>query len=124
MPQPVGLRVSGVSAVSIDGFSYMLVDGLSWSAASVSRETMSGLDGVHGYKEMPVSGFVSFRIRDIGVRVENFNRMVGSTVVAELASGKQVVLSNGWCVSALEVDGAEGTVEVRFEGPDVVELGV
>lgn len=118
----LGKRVAGISSITIDGSSYPLVDGLTWSPSTVSRETMSGIDSVHGYKELPVPGFIEGTVRDIGVRVEDFSAMTSSTVVATQANGKVIVGSLMWCVSALEVNAVEGTVTVRFEGPDVTEL--
>ncbi|NOG69813.1 phage tail protein [Roseicella sp. DB1501] len=115
-------RVAGVASFTIDGSPYMLVDGFVWSPSTVSRETSLGLDGLHGFKEMPVAGWIEANIRDSGVRVEDFNAMTSSTVVGTMANGKQVIMSLGWCTSALEVDGTEGTVKVRFEGPDVTEV--
>lgn len=114
-------RLAGVSSIMIDGSSYALVDGLIYSAAVVKRETLMGLDGVHGYKETPVAGYIACTIRDTGVRVEDFNAMSGVTVQASQANGKQIVGYNMWTADVQEVNAVEGTFEVRFEGPDVTE---
>lgn len=115
-------RVAGIASILINGSAYSLVDGLVWSPSTVKRETMTGLDGIHGYKEMPSAGFISCTIRDNGVRVEDFNYMTSVTVVATQANGKQIIGTGVWCIDAQEVNAVEGTFEVRFEGADVTEV--
>ncbi|MDO9714299.1 phage tail tube protein [Paracraurococcus lichenis] len=115
-------RVAGISSITINGSSFALVDGLTYSPSSVRRETMTGLDGVHGYKELPVAGFIACTIRDINTSVADFNGMTAATVQLIQANGKQVIGSLMWVVDVQEVDASEGTFSVRFEGVDVVEI--
>src|SRR4051812_25283246 len=114
-------RVAGIASIMINGSAYALVDGLTWSPSTLKRETKTGLDGVHGYSELPSPGFIACTIRDNGIRVEDFNYMTAATVVATQANGKQIIGSLVWCVDAQEVNASEGTFEVRFEGADVTE---
>ncbi len=48
----------------------MVFQSWSWgfyhSPSRVKRETLSGMDSVHGYKEKPTPGFISMRVRDSG----------------------------------------------------------
>jgi hypothetical protein len=111
-------RIAGIASVTVDGLSYLLQGELEWSPSTVTRETMAGEDQIHGYKEMPVSGYISMVLRDTGgLAVEDFNQMTDVTVNIQLANGKSVVGNNMWTVKEQEVKSTEATFPVRFEGP-------
>src|SRR5260363_379159 len=77
----------------------------------------------HGYKETPHAGFISATLRDAGgLTVADFNAMTNVTVTVELANGKTVVGRNMWTVETQETKAAEGTFEVKWEGPFVEEI--
>jgi hypothetical protein len=117
-------RLAGTAYLTVDGVNYMLVGQLKYSPSKVSRESLVGQDGPHGFKEMPRVGSISMTLRDSGtLKVGDFNtNMVDVTVVARLANGKAVSGAHMWCVDAQEVDTNDGTFEVKFEGREVVEL--
>lgn len=115
-------RLAGVTSIEIDGAAYNLASGAKWSPSDRSRETLTGMDRVHGYKEMVIAGFIEGTIRDSGaISARTFQEMTAVSVVMRLANGKSVTGSNMWNVKAVEVDSAEGVFEVRFEGADVSE---
>jgi hypothetical protein len=115
-------RLAGKAYLSVDGASYMLRGKLAYGVSSVKRETKSGQDGVHGYGEMPIPGFISGTLSDAGgLTVADFNAMTNVTVVAELANGKTVIARNAWTVEAQEVDTEEATFDVRWESRSVEE---
>jgi hypothetical protein len=106
----------------VDGTTYMLSADLAYSPSTVRRETITGMDGVHGYKETPVAGYISGTLRDAGsLSVAAFNAMTNVTVVAELANGKVVSARNAWTVDVQEVKAAEATFDVKFESAQVEE---
>ena len=109
--------LAGSSSVSIDGTSYQLEGSLKYSPSSVKRETLIGPDGVHGFKETPIAGSMSFSLRDAGsLTVADFNGMRDVLVVAVLANGKTVIGNNVWTVESQEVDTTDAKFDVRFEG--------
>lgn len=115
-------RLAGIASFMIDGTAYQTVGDLKYRVSKVERETLKGVDGIHGYKEMPTQGYISAQIRDSSViSVASFNQMVNVTVQAVLANGKTVSGTNMWCVEAQEVDAVEGTFDLRFEGVNVIE---
>ncbi len=115
-------RLAGTAYVSVDGTTYMLAGDLAYNPSKVTRETLTGQDGVHGYAEKPHPGSISGTFRDAGdLTVADFNAMTNVTVVAELANGKTVVGRGMWTVDAQEVKTAEGTFEVKWESKDVKE---
>lgn len=115
-------RLAGITAVTIDGSAYMVVSDVTWSPAKWKRETLVGLDSVHGFSEVPIQGYIEATLRDSGsIMVGDFNDMRCVEVQVQLANGKIVAGSNMWNTSALEVRAAEGTFQVRFDGVDVAE---
>jgi len=116
-------RLAGVASITFNGVTYLLQGELTWSPSTVTRETLTGQDQVHGYKELPVAPFISGVLRDTNnLTVQDFNQMTDTTVSLTLANGKQVVGRNMWCVNVQEVKSMEATFEVRFEGGSVTEV--
>ncbi|MGI4849557.1 MAG: phage tail tube protein [Janthinobacterium lividum] len=115
-------RLAGIAYLSVDGKNYMVAGDLAYNVSKVTRETMSGQSGVHGYSEKPRPGMISVSLRDSGgLTVADFNAMSNVTVVAELANGKTIIGRNMWTVEDQEVKTAEATFEVKFEGLSVEE---
>jgi Phage tail tube protein len=116
------VALAGLTGLTIDGNAYMVVSDVTWSPVRWKRETLLGLDSVHGFSEVPAQGFIEATIRDSSdITVGAFNDMRCVEVQVSLASGKVVGGANMWCVSATEVRAAEGTFQVRFDGIDVSE---
>ena len=119
---PTCERLAGITGFTVDGTAYMVVSDVTWSPVRWRRETLVGLDSVHGFSEVPLQGYIEATLRDAGdLSVESFNEMRCVEIQVQLANGKVVGGSNMWCTSALEVRAAEGTFQVRFDGTDVAE---
>jgi hypothetical protein len=115
-------RLAGITGFAIDGTAYMVVSDVTWSPSKWKRETLVGLDSVHGFSEVPMQGHIEATLRDSGaITVGDFNNMRCVEVQLSLANGKIVTGSNMWNTAALEVRAAEGTFQVRFDGVDVAE---
>lgn len=116
-------RLAGVAYLSVDGRSFMLAGDLKYQVSGVKRESLVGLDRVHGYSEMPVPGYIECAVRDAGtLKMADINAMTNVTVVAELANGKTIVLRGGWTVeSPPDVETAEAKATIRWESNSVVE---
>lgn len=116
-------RLAGTAFVTIDGKNYAIVGEGSYRTNTSTRETLKGQDGVHGYKEMPEPGMISWKGRDsAAVSIQALNDAVDATVVLELANGKSIIGRNMWRAGdPIEVNSEEGTFELKFEGPDVTE---
>lgn len=115
-------RLAGTAYLTVDGQSYMLAGDFEYSSSSKSRETLTGMDGVHGYSEKPVAGHIAGTLRDSnGLRVSDLNAMTNVTVVAELANGKVIIGRNMWAVEQQSAKATDGTIEIRWEGPSVTE---
>ena len=115
-------RLAGVTGLTIDGNAYMVVSDVTWSPGVWKRETLTGLDSVHGFSEVPLAGFIEATLRDSSdITVGDFTAMRCVEVMITLANGKVVGGANLWNTTALEVRAAEGTFQVKFEGTDISE---
>lgn len=110
-------RLAGTAYLSINGKNVALVGDFEWESGTVARESLVGMDGVHGFKEKPKAGKISGTIRDAGnVSVAAFNNLIDVTVTCELANGKRVTGRNMWQVGELPAKAEDGTFELKFEG--------
>jgi hypothetical protein len=110
-------RIAGEAEVTVDGQTFMIAGDFKYSPASVKRETLTGQDQVHGYKETPRAPFISCSVRDAGsMTVNDFNGMVSVTISAVLSNGKQVIGRGMWTVEPEEVDTQDAKFEVKWEG--------
>ncbi|WP_145601746.1 phage tail tube protein [Yersinia frederiksenii] len=115
-------RLAGTVYVTVDGITIMVAGQFKYSPSKVKRETVMGMDGIHGYKETVVAPSISCTIRDSGgVSISDFNDQTNVNIVCELANGKTIIGSGMWSVSTLVVDSTEGTVDVSWEGGSVTE---
>jgi len=115
-------RLAGTCYLTIDGVNYMLAGDFSYKISGVSRETLKGQDGVHGYSETPQGGYIAGTLRDASnVSLADINAMSNATVVAELANGKTVIGRNMWATEQQESKSSDATIEVKWEGPSVTE---
>lgn len=117
--------IAGIVYFKIDGTLYNVRGNVKYATGDRERETITGLDGVHGYKEMPTAPFIECDISDNGsLDLKKLQDFTESTVTLELASGKQVILRDGWLVTRPEMDGSEGQATIRFEGMSAEEVTV
>lgn len=115
-------RIAGTANVTVDGVTIMVAGDFEYSPSKVKRETLTGMDGVHGYKEKPVPGSISATIRDSGgTTVADFNDQTNVTVVALLANGKTIIGSGLWSVDQQSVKSEDATFPVKWEGISVTE---
>ncbi|WP_087688041.1 phage tail tube protein [Pandoraea sp. PE-S2R-1] len=115
-------RLAGTASITVSGTNYLLVGDFEYNPSKVTRETLSGVDGVHGFSEKPRPGSISATLRDAGsLTVADLNAMDNETVVVQLANGKTIIGRNMWTVEDQTVKSTDATLEVRWEGPQVSE---
>lgn len=122
MPGDTSNRIAGTANVVVDGVTIMVVGKFKYRVAKNKRETLTGMDRVHGYKETPISGMISMDVRDSGgTSVSDFNDMTNVTVTATLANGKIIIGAGMWTTDAQEVESEDAVFSVTFESDDVSE---
>jgi Phage tail tube protein len=115
--------IAGVGSLTIDGEVYDLITG-SYSSANIMVDSLYGLNGFQGLSGKPRVGFIAAQVRDAGnLSVATICAKRNSTVVLIMASGKTISGTGMWFAGEpSEVDVAEATLSVRFEGQNVNEV--
>lgn len=115
-------RLAGTVFLYVDGANFMLSGDFEYSVSGVQRETLVGMDRVHGFSAKPKQGHISGSIRDWnGLSLAAVNAMENVTVVAQLTNGKTIVGRSMWTVDEQTVKAEDATIDVKFEGTDVSE---
>ncbi|EAQ6131867.1 phage tail protein [Salmonella enterica] len=110
-------RLAGTAYITINGITIMVVGDFKYSPSNFKRESLLGMDGVHGYKETYSAPYISCKVRDSGgTSVADFNNQTDVSLVVELANGKTIIGSNMWTVETQEVDSNDAVFDVRWEG--------
>lgn len=122
MAKPIGGRV----LLKIDGEQVSLRGNITTNIGQkVTRETVNGLDRVHGHLERNAVPFIQCDLTETtAFPLSRLNAVSDGTVIAELVDGRTLVLSNAAQVGDLERNPEEGSIgSVRFEGLRGEEMG-
>ena len=115
--------IAGTAFISLDGKRLRLAGEFSVQPSTATRETLTGMDGVHGYKQKPAAGKISAKLRDgADVSVTALGNVTNGTVTVELANGKTWSGAGMWCTEQPTVDAEEGTIDWKLEGASVTEI--
>jgi len=110
-------RVAGICYVKADGMQLEVKGGVEAPLVKVNRETVMGLAGVAGFKEIAQRPFV--KVSAVFTRDFPINTLVGSTnmtITTEFANGKVYTLTNAYLEGETVSNGEEGTAELEFSG--------
>ncbi len=115
-------RIAGTAYLLVDGKQYPLGGKLTVSPDASERSGMAGLAGVTGYKETPRVPFIEGEFHvPAELSLKAVAALTNVTVTAELANGKRYTARNAWSAGARELDAGEGTMQIRFEAPEIDE---
>lgn len=110
-------RLAGTADLSVDGQTYLVSGDFEYNPGLVSRESLAGMDQVHGYGEKPNVPHISCTLRDSGgLSVAALNAMTDVSISATLANGKVIVGRNMWTVESQTAKAADANIEVKWEG--------
>lgn len=115
MPQPVGGRVF----IKVNGEQLAVRANVTSNIGqTVNRETVTGVDSVHGFMESPIAPYLQADLTERpAFSLADLNGVSEATVTAELADGRTLILRDAWQVGELERNANEGSISsVRFEG--------
>ena len=111
----MGQRIGGVLNLTIDGQQYAVRGNFEVTPSTVKREGVAGQDFVHGYTEMPVVPGAKGDLSTVpGLKLQQLEKIVDSTIQVSLANGNTYVLAGAWTNSAFAIGTAEGKVGVEF----------
>ncbi len=116
-------RVAGTCYLKQNGVQYALKGSLTINFTATMREGIAGLDGIHGYKESPrVPSIEAQLTKGPELALKDLAGVTSATITAECADGTTYVLTEAWQAGELALDGAEGQVNVKFEGMSCREI--
>jgi len=116
-------RVAGTAYLKVDGVQLALKGGIEVDPTSVTREPVTGLDGVHGWKETPKAPSIVVTVtKTPEIRLAAIAGWTGKTVTAEIADGTTYVLSDAFQSGELKLNGTEGEVPITFVGASCREI--
>ncbi|EFJ8793615.1 phage tail protein [Escherichia coli] len=114
--------LAGTASVTVGGLTIMVAGKFKYRPSKKKRTTLTGMDGVHGYKEEYIPGQISCEVRDSGgTTVADYNNQTNVNIVAQLANGKTIIGNGLWSTDSQEVDSEEAVFTVTWEGRDVTE---
>ena len=110
-------RVAGILYIDLDGTQLDVIGDFTININGKKRETLSGSNKRHGYKEMIKEVFIEGEIRDSqNLDMEAIYNVTNSTIRAQLANGKDIVLRNAFYAGDGDLGTEEANLQVRFEG--------
>jgi Phage tail tube protein len=110
-------RFAGIAFLVVDGNQIALRGNFTVSPSAVERTMIAGQDAVHGYQELPRVPYIEGDISMLpGINVEDLLRQTDSTVLAQLANGKQYSLQNATCKGGFDLNTRDGQFRCRWEG--------
>lgn len=115
-------RIAGTAYIKVDGAQYSLAGSMTVSPTKLEREGMAGLSGVAGFKETPRVPFIEGEFYTTAeLSIATIEAIENATITAELANGKVYTMRNAWFAGPADINAAEGTVPLRFEGVECIE---
>ena len=115
--------IAGTAFIKVDSKQYSLGGSFSISPATRTREGVAGLSGTVGWTESPRVPFAEGDgLTPEGFSAKELEGIRNATVTIELVNGRTYVLTEAWQAGEITIDAAAGTVSLRFEGMDCVEM--
>ena len=112
-------KVAGTCFLKVNGEQYSLRGNLTISLGGFERESAVGLDQYHGIIEKPRASFIEADITDTdGLDIKTLENLNNVTVTVELINGKVGILRQATQINALELKAEDGTITIKFEGPE------
>ncbi len=122
MPTPAK-RVAGTITVRRNGEALLVKGSVEYNLGVPKREAVIGLDGLHGFKELPQPAFIRIEATDAGdLDLAALLEAADDTVTAELANGKTVVMRNASQTGEGTVNPEEGTIALEWTGESAEEI--
>lgn len=116
-------RVGGILVLKINGEIFQAKGEFTYSLLQEKRESVVGVDGVHGFKSMPVAPFIEGAVTDSSeLKVEQLLTLRDASATLELANGKVILLRDCYYVADGQTTTMEGEIQLRLEGLTAAEV--
>lgn len=115
-----GSNLAGTATFYVNGAAVALRAEFTYVLPIDKRESLVGMDGFHGWKQTPGVAQVKVKL-DNGSDTDIASMTEVDRIVAELANGKTISGGPFKTTEPPSADPTEGTVEMTWEGPNLVE---
>jgi hypothetical protein len=110
-----GTVATGLIKVTVDGFTYRAKGEVEFNLGLPKRELITGVDGHHGYKEVPQEAYVGFKSTDgSDYDLKTILTSNNCTVVINSNNGKTVTFSDCFQSGEGTVSSEESEFDVRW----------
>lgn len=111
-------KVAGTCYFKVNGVQFSLRGNCTISIGNAHRETIVGLDGYHGIKEIPEAGSIECDLtHQPTIDLNIIEALTDATVTVELINGAVATLNNATQMNHLSLNTEDGKFTVKFEGP-------
>ncbi len=115
-----GANLAGTATFYLNGAAVGLRAEFTYMLPEDKRESLVGMDGFHGWKLTP--GIAQVKVKLDNASDTDIRGMAQvDRIVAELANGKTISGGPFKTTEQPNADVTEGTVEMTYEGPNLVE---
>ena len=124
-------RIAGVCRFKVGDTSYALRGNITIMGLTAHKEHIVGLDGIHGYKEVPVAPKVSAEFSNVGNASASFRTLQAMgkregipamNISVNAANGKEYMLYDGIVEGDVSYNPEDGMVAVTFSGANLREV--
>ncbi|WP_297813742.1 phage tail tube protein [uncultured Methylophaga sp.] len=116
-------QITGRAFISINGSRLKSRPGATLNIGGFNRETQTGDDGVHGYKEAVMQPSVSCTIsHDKDVSLKELADATDVSITFETDTGRTYIMSPSWLTAPPELNSQEGTIPLTYEGMNAEEV--
>lgn len=119
----MGNRRGGITFLTINGQRYSCKGSVEYTLGVGKRETIVGVDSVHGFSENPQAATCKMSITDASdLDVRALQSIDDATVIVELANGKTVAFYEAWQTGENTITTDEGEIAVQFDAKRAEEI--
>lgn len=113
----------GVKQAMIDGEVVLVKGGVGYSLGGDKRETVMGVDRIHGLKVTRIPAYVEMTLTDRSdFDLKRLVSLTDATITIDLENGKTIKFGHAAYTAEGKVTPEEGEIEVRFDcDPDDAE---
>lgn len=113
----------GVVSIRRNGSPIRLKGNVTYSVGGMMRESVLGPRGLIGFSKRGAAAFIEVETIDAGdLDLEDLQAAENETITLQLENGKTIVVNEASVVGQIQVNGEDGGITVRFEGPTGKEI--